>query len=98
METRMANADVTSSAARAHEMLDSTVDKVQPAVNRMVDRAHETIDRIAPAAATVQAAMHQATDQSVRLAEAAANTIRAKPWAAIASAAAIGYILGRITR
>jgi ElaB protein len=98
MEARMANADVTSSAARAHEMIDSTVEKVQPAMNRMVGKAHETIDRIAPAAASMQAAMHQATDQSVRLAEAAANTIRAKPWTALASAAAVGYILGRLMR
>ena len=98
METTMTNAGIGSNTARAHEMIDNTADRVQPAVNRMVDKAHETIDRIAPAAATMQAAMHQATDQSVRLAEAAANTIRAKPWAAIASAAAVGYIIGRITR
>jgi ElaB/YqjD/DUF883 family membrane-anchored ribosome-binding protein len=46
----------------------------------------------------VQSAVRQASDTSVRLAEAAANSIRAKPLAAVASAIAVGYVIGRLMR
>jgi ElaB/YqjD/DUF883 family membrane-anchored ribosome-binding protein len=106
MESRTMNpgmgATAAGAATRAHDALDTAVDKVSPAVNRMVDKAHETIDRLAqtagPAAESMQSAVRQAGDTSVRLAEAAANSIRAKPLAYVASAIAVGYVIGRLMR
>ena len=87
-------------ASRAHEALDTAVDKVAPSVNRMVGKAHETIDRLAdraaPAADSVGAAMREASDRTVRLGEACANSVRAQPLLAVGSALAIGYVLGRL--
>jgi ElaB/YqjD/DUF883 family membrane-anchored ribosome-binding protein len=89
-------------SARAHNSLDTAVDKVTPAVNRMVDKAHATIDRVAqaavPAAEAVQTAVQKTTDQSARLMESATNSIRAQPLTAIGIAAAVGYLAGRLMR
>jgi ElaB/YqjD/DUF883 family membrane-anchored ribosome-binding protein len=106
MNTPSFNSDMNTTAAgvatRAHDALDSAIDKAAPAVNRMVDKAHATIDRVAqsavPAAEKVQSAMHKANDTSVKLAEACATSVRERPLTALASAAAIGYILGRVMR
>jgi ElaB/YqjD/DUF883 family membrane-anchored ribosome-binding protein len=87
-------------ASRAHEALDTAVDKVAPTVNRVVDKAHETIDRVAdraaPAAESARAAMQQASDRTVRLADACANSVRAQPLVWVGSALAVGYVLGRL--
>jgi ElaB/YqjD/DUF883 family membrane-anchored ribosome-binding protein len=87
-------------ASRAHEALDTAVEKVAPTVNRVVDKAHETIDRVAdragPAAESARAAMQQATDRTTRLAEACQNSIRAQPLAWVGGALAAGYVLGRL--
>ena len=106
MNTPTFNSDLTSTpaaaATRAHDALDTAVDKVTPAVNRMVDKAHATIDRVAqsaaPAAESVQAAVQKASDTSLRLADACASSVRARPLVAIASAVALGYVLGRVMR
>ena len=80
----------------------ATVDKVAPAVNRMVDKAHDTIDRVAqsagPAADTVQSAVREATDKSARFADACASSIRDQPIKAVVSALAVGYVIGRLMR
>jgi ElaB/YqjD/DUF883 family membrane-anchored ribosome-binding protein len=93
---------VGTMAGRAHNALDSTVEKVAPTVNRMVDKAHEAIDRVAdraaPAAENLEAAVRGASHKTVRLAEACSNSIREKPLAAVGTALAIGYLLGRLSR
>ncbi len=93
-------------AARAHNALDTAVDKAAPAVNRFVDKAvdkaHSTIDRVAqsaiPAAEAVQSAVSRTQDASARMMDACAVKVREQPLAAIGVAAAIGYIVGRLTR
>ena len=109
MDTRMplsgSNSTAATSAdvaARAHNTLDTAVDKAAPTVNRMVDKAHATIDRVAaaatPAAEAVQSAVQKTSDQSARLMESCANSVRAQPLAAIGIAAAVGYLAGRLMR
>ena len=97
-----AAATANDAATRAHQALDSAVDRAAPAVNRMVDKAHATIDRVAqraaPAAEAMQSALHKTTDQSARLVEAAQSSIRAQPMTALAAAAVIGYLMGRLMR
>jgi ElaB/YqjD/DUF883 family membrane-anchored ribosome-binding protein len=94
------NTTVGGMASRAHEALDTAVERIAPSMNRVVDKAHEAIDRVAdraaPAAESVGAAMRQASDGTVRLGEACANSIRAQPLLAVGSALAVGYVLGRL--
>jgi len=92
----------SETAARAHEALDTAVDKASPTVNRMVDKAHATIDRVAqtavPAAEAVQSAVNRTTAATSRFADACADNVRAQPLASLAIAAAVGYIAGRVMR
>ena len=106
METRSLNPELNTmtgnATTRAHDALDTAVDKVMPAVNRIVDKAHATIDRVAenagPAAESMQNAVQRASDTSTKLVEACANSVRAKPLRAVISAVVLGYIVGKLMR
>ena len=108
MESKMpypgsnAAALTSDAAARAHNALDTAVDKAAPAVNRMVDKAHATIDKVAqsaiPAAEAVHSAVNKTQETSTRMMEACASSVRAQPLVAIGVAAALGYLAGRLTR
>ncbi|MEP6678221.1 MAG: hypothetical protein ABJB78_02905 [Betaproteobacteria bacterium] len=109
MESRMPLPGSTPAAAaagdvasRAHNALDSAVDKASPAVNRIVDKAHATIDRVAqsavPAAEAVQSAVAKTQEKSTQMMEACASKVREQPLVAIGVAAAVGYIMGRLMR
>jgi ElaB/YqjD/DUF883 family membrane-anchored ribosome-binding protein len=108
MESKMpytgsnASAAAADVAARAHNALDTAVDKTAPAVNRIVEKAHATIDRVAekaaPAAEALQSAVNQTRETSTRLMEGCANSVRAQPLVSIGLAAAIGYLVGRLMR
>jgi ElaB/YqjD/DUF883 family membrane-anchored ribosome-binding protein len=97
-----ASATTAEAATRAHNALDTAVNKATPVVNRVVDKAHATIDRVAqsaaPAAEAVQAAVNKTQETSTRLMEACATSVRAQPLMSIAVAAAIGYFAGRLMR
>ena len=90
MESKMpytgsnATAAAADVASRAHNALDTAVDKTAPAVNRMVDKAHATID--------------QTKEKSTRMMEACAERVRAQPLMAIGIAAVVGYLAGRLMR
>ena len=108
MESRMpytgsnAASAASEAATRAHSALDTALDKAAPAVNRMVDKAHATIDRVAeraiPAAEAVQSAVNKTQETSTRMMEACATSVRAQPLVAVGVAAALGYLVGRLTR
>ena len=108
MESKMpytgsnATAAAADVAARAHNALDTAVDKTTPTVNRMVEKAHATIDRVAekaaPAAEALQSAVDQTKEKSTRMMEACAESVRAQPLMAIGIAAVVGYLAGRLMR
>ena len=108
MESRMpytgsnAAAAAADTAARAHNALDTAVDKAAPAVNRIVEKAHAAIDRVAekatPAAEALQSAVDQTKQKSTRMMEACAESVRAQPLISIGIAAVAGYLLGRLMR
>src|SRR5262249_20062261 len=106
MEPRTMNPTVSETmgdlANRAHEAVDETASRVEPAVNRARDKAHEAIDRVhdrvSPTARRVESAGRDAGDRSMQFADACAESIRARPIAAVGAALAIGWLIGRLGR
>ena len=93
---------ISNATNRAHQMVDSVVDKTAPAVQSASLKAHETIDKVASvgnsAAEWASASGTQLADKSGALADACSGYVRARPLVSIAGAMAIGYFVGRVIR
>jgi len=101
--TIMSGGNGTSEIAdRAHQIVDKAVDQLAPVIQGASTAAHQTIDRVATAAAPVAEWAsengRQLASKSSELAEVCSAQVRARPFVAIAGAAAIGYIAGRMLR
>ena len=77
--------DATAQIARLREQVETLMkDRVTPAVAAAADRA--------------QSAMHGAADTMRGQVETLSGKVREQPMLAILIAAAVGYVLGRLTR
>jgi len=87
-------------ARAAHETTDKIADKATAGVDRLSGTAHRAIDSATDTASSAAAWASDISDQAgkmqARLVESAANEIRARPIATVASALVIGYLLGRL--
>jgi ElaB/YqjD/DUF883 family membrane-anchored ribosome-binding protein len=95
--------DMADKAAdKAHEAVERAADKLRPTINRVTETAHQTIDRLAdkavPAAEWAEEKAYRAQDQALRFADQCGAMVRDRPITALLSAAAVGYLLGRVMR
>ena len=91
---------VDSTADQAHRAVDRAKEKAGPMLDRAASAAHRTIDNVTkatgPAAQWVSDSSRQLATHSSRLADAATEQVRAKPFVAVAAALAIGYLVGKL--
>jgi len=107
-ENNMTSSSVLSSntATRAadsvHRAVDAAADAATPLIEGMASRAHDTVDRTAAAAGAVadklSAAGEQAGAYGTRVYNSGITYVRENPLTAVAIAAAVGYLLSRVTR
>ncbi len=97
-----ASGTLAGAADGAHLAVDKVAEKVAPALERAASAAHRTIDRaaeaVAPAAAWASEGSQQLVARSNALAETCGNQVRARPFVALAAAAGIGYLVGKLAR
>jgi len=100
--TNSGSAKVEDSAQVAHETIDkiaenasAQVDHSAEAVHHAIDRASDTTMYAAEWASTLAA---QGRQMHARFAESASTSIRARPFAMVAGAVAVGFLLGRLAR
>lgn len=93
---------VADVANRTHDTIDEAADKVRPAVDRASAAAHRTIDKLAdsaiPAADWAAERSRKLVTRSTELADTCSGYVRERPFASLAGALAVGYLIGRITR
>ncbi len=93
---------VADMAGRAHQAVDDVADKAAPAVDRASAAAHRTIDRVAgtatPAADWMAESAHKVVTRSTELADSCGAQVRARPFASVLGAVALGYLFGRLWR
>lgn len=93
---------VDRTASAAHQVVDTLADQALTGVGKVSDSLHVAVNHAADAAsqttdwvAQVPAQMRQ---KRIKLAKAAFATIRARPFVTLASAIAVGYIIGHMAR
>ena len=93
---------VNRTASAAHQVVDTLADQALSGVGKVSDSLHVAVNHAADAAshttdwvAQVPAQMQQ---KRIKLANAAFATIRARPFATLGSAIAIGYVIGHMAR
>jgi len=95
-------AKVEDAAQAAHQTTDKIADKATGQVGRLSGTAHRAIDSAADAASSAaewaSGIPQQAKKVQAQLTEGASASIRARPFAALAGALVIGYLLGRLGR
>lgn len=86
----------------AHRTVDTVADKATEQVGRMSDSAHRAVDSATDAAtAATQWASglpDQAKELQTKIADAACESIRARPLTTVAGALVLGYLIGRLAR
>lgn len=87
--------DVEGAAQSAHQTIDKVADRMSTAAHRAVDG---TASAAASTAQWASGVPDQARRAQARFTEAACETIRARPLTMVASALAVGYLLGRLAR
>jgi len=92
----------TRAADSAHRAVDAAADAAAPFIDNLASRAHDTVDRTASAAGAMadklNAAGEQAGAYGNRVYNSGINYVRENPLTAVAIAAAVGYLLSRVTR
>lgn len=100
-----ASSKIEDAAQSAHQTTDAIADKATEQVDRLSGTAHRAVNKAADAASSAaewadgipqQAKEVQA--QLVQLKSGAVASIRARPFATVAGALAIGYLVGRLAR
>ena len=96
------SAKVEGAAQAAHQATDRIADTATAQVDRLSGTAHRAVnsaaDTASSAAEWVSAIPEQAKQVQAHLTEAASASIRARPFATVAGALVIGYLLGRLAR
>ena len=91
---------VDSTAEQAHRVVDRAKEKAGPMLERAASAAHRTIDSVTnatgPAAQWVSDSSRQLATRSTKLADAATEQVRARPFISVVAALAIGYIVGKL--
>jgi ElaB/YqjD/DUF883 family membrane-anchored ribosome-binding protein len=90
-----AKVDVEGATQAAHQTIDKVTERVNAAAHRAVD---STAGAANSAAQWTSGVSEQARRAQTRFTEAACETIRARPFATVASAVVVGYLLGRLAR
>ena len=100
-----ANAKIEDAAQSAHKTTDAIADKATEQVDRLSGTAHRAVNKAADAAssaaewtATLPEQAREVQAQLGQLKEGAATSIRARPFATVAGALIIGYVVGRLAR
>jgi hypothetical protein len=92
---------VEQAAQRGHQAVDKVADKTLSQLDRLSGSAHRAVNSAADAAASAtqwaSTLPDQARQAQVRLTEAACESIRARPLAAIAGALFVGYVFARMS-
>ena len=94
--------NVTSRTAdSAHKAVDSAASAVAPAIDHIASKAHSTVDRAASAAGALAGKL-DATGQELgavgtRLMSSSSSYVKNNPLTALAIAAAVGFLISRIT-
>lgn len=97
---------VERKANQAHQAVDEVAQKaaanVRPVIDRAAQAAHQTVDKVAGAAAPAAEWVVQSADQLRRrqdeLVVAGRGYVRERPLVAVATALAVGFFIGRISR
>jgi ElaB/YqjD/DUF883 family membrane-anchored ribosome-binding protein len=96
------SAKVEGAAHSAHQATDKVADKASAGVDHLSGAAHRAIDSAADTATSAaewaSTLPEQAQQVQARLTESASASIRARPFATVAGALAIGYLVGRLGR
>jgi len=96
------NAKVEDAAQAAHETIDKIAENASVQVENSAETVHHAIDRAsdttASAAEWAAALAAQGRQMHARFAESASTSIRARPFAMVAGAVAVGFLLGRLAR
>jgi ElaB/YqjD/DUF883 family membrane-anchored ribosome-binding protein len=82
---------VQRAAGNAHDMIDRVAEQAAPRVRRMQRHVNEAGQRLQSGGGNFSA-------WSSEWAESARCTVREQPFAALATAAAVGWLLGRLSR
>jgi ElaB/YqjD/DUF883 family membrane-anchored ribosome-binding protein len=89
------NLDVEGAAQSAHQTIDKVADRMSAAAHRAVDSTASAATTTAQWASGIP---DQARRAQTRFTEVACENIRARPLTMVASALAVGYLLGRLAR
>lgn len=93
---------VAALAGRAHHTIDDAAGMARPAVERASAAAHRSIDKLAdsaiPAADWAAERSRKLVTRSTEIADSCSGYVRERPFASVAGAVAIGYLIGRLMR
>jgi ElaB/YqjD/DUF883 family membrane-anchored ribosome-binding protein len=100
--TNPVSAKLDGAAQAAHKTTDKIADKATAQVDRSAGAVHRAVDSAADAATSAaewaSTLPEQAKQVQTRLTESASASIRARPFATVAGALVVGYLLGRLAR
>jgi hypothetical protein len=96
---------IEDAAMGAHQKTDAIADKATEQVDRLSGTAHRAVNKTADAAssaaewaAAIPEQAKQVQAQLAQLGSSATDTIRARPFATVAGALVVGYLVGRLAR
>jgi ElaB/YqjD/DUF883 family membrane-anchored ribosome-binding protein len=96
------SAKLDAAAQVAHQATDKIADRTTAQVDRLSGTIHRAVNTTADVASSgadwATDVVKQTQQAQQQLTEAACASIRARPFATLAGAAAIGYLLGRLAR
>ena len=100
-----ANAKIEDAAHAAHRATDAVADKATEQVDRLSGTAHRAVNKAADAAssaaqwtATLPDQAKEVQAQLGELKSSAATSIRARPFATVAGALVIGFLIGKLAK
>jgi|SRR5437867_9337596 len=102
----LTSSTVERKASQAHQAVDTAAGKAintaGPVIDRVAQAAHQTVDRVAqvavPTADWITQSAQQLKQQQEELITTSRGYIRERPLLAVATALAVGYLIGRIAR
>jgi ElaB/YqjD/DUF883 family membrane-anchored ribosome-binding protein len=96
------NVRIEDAALTADQTVDRIADKATTQVDRLSGSAHRAVNSTADAASTAadwaSDIPQQARKAKTTASDAVCSSIRSRPFTSVASALAVGYLLGRLAR
>jgi len=92
------DAKVEGAARAAHQTVSKVADTAAAQVGELSGTAHRSVDTAATAAMSAADWVSTIPTQATKIADAASESIRARPLTTAVGALAIGYLLGRLAR